>query len=132
MKRRNTLAVAALLVAGISSSATSGDAARPIYKIDSVTASPEGPHKLVIDVKGAVRTGGWDNPHLRVKEVKETATPQPQMIVVFVAIPPAPKSMVVQAILPVQATVTVPMPKQPIKIVKVAGETNSVTAKIAR
>ena|ERR1700761_7579516 len=131
MKRRNTLAVAALLVAGISSSATSGDAARPIYKIDSVTASPEGPHKLVIDVKGAVRTGGWDSPRLRVKEVKETATPQPQMIVVFVAIPPAPTTNVVQSVLPIEAKITVPMPKPHVTVVKVAGETNSMTATIA-
>jgi hypothetical protein len=128
MKRRNALALAAMLVAGVSSSATSGDAARPVYKIDSVTASPEGAHKLVIDVKGAVRTGGWGSPHLRVKE---SSAPQPQMIVVFVAIPPPPSTMVVQSVLPVEAKITVPMPKPHVTVVKVAGETNSMTATIA-
>jgi hypothetical protein len=132
MKRRNALALAALLVAGISTSATSGaDTAKPIYKVDSVTVSvkPNAPNSLVIEAKGAVRTGGWEKPKLRVKEV---VTNQSEMVIVFVAIPPSPKSMVVQSVLPVEATVTVPMPKKPIATVKVATETNSVTAHVAR
>src|SRR6185503_5711949 len=104
-----TLAIAALLVAGVASSATSGDvaSAQPVYKVDSVSASvPKGTNKLVVNASGAVRTGGWEKPRLKVKEV---SAPDDTMIIVFVALPPPPKSTVVQAVLPVQATVTVPM-----------------------
>lgn len=131
MKRRNALALAALLVAGVASSATSGVvAAQPVYKVDSVSASvPKGTNKLVVNATGAVRSGGWEKPRLKVKEV---SAPDDTMIIVFVALPPPPKSMVVQAVLPVQATVTVPMPNHKITTVKVATETNSVVAKISR
>lgn len=133
MKRCNALVFAALLVAGLSTSATSrADAAQPVFKIDSVTASVAAgaPHKLVINAKGAVRTGGWENPRLRVKQI--TVPESDTMTVIFVALPPPPTSMVVEAILPVQATITVPMPKGHITTVKVASETNSVSAKIGR
>jgi hypothetical protein len=133
MKRRKAMALAALLVAGISTSATSGaDAAKPVFKVDTVVATAEAgaPHKLVIQAKGAVRSGGWEKPKLRVKEI---VVPKPgEMIIVFVAIPPPPKTMVVQAVLPVQATITVPMPKDNVTTVKVSSETNSVSAKILR
>jgi len=133
MKRRLASAALALLVAGIPLSAASGvDAAQPVFKVDSVTVSiaKDQPNKLIINAKGAVRTGGWEKPRLKVKEVSipESDT----MVVVFVAIPPAPKATVVQAILPVQATVIVTMPKSPVTKIKVAGETNSVSAKIVR
>jgi hypothetical protein len=131
MKRRNAPILAALLVAGVTTSATSGEvAAQPVYKVDSVSASvAKGTSRLVIQARGAVRTGGWENARLKVKEL---STPQDTMVVVFVALPPPPRSMVVQAVLPVRASVTVPMPNPRIKSVRVAAETNSVTAKIAR
>jgi hypothetical protein len=131
MKRRNAPVLSALLVAGIATSATSGVvAAQPVYKVDSVSASvAKGSNQLVIQARGAVRTGGWEQPRLRVKEI---FTPDDAMVVVFVALPPPRKSVVVQAVLPVQARVTVPVPSRKITSVKVAGETNSVTAKIAR
>jgi hypothetical protein len=131
MKRRNALVLSALLVAGLATSATSGVvAAQPVYKVDSVSASVvKGSNQLVIQAKGAVRSGGWENPRLKVKAF---SAPDDAMIIVFVALPPPPKSVVVQAILPVQARVTVPVPSRKIISVRVAGETNSVSAKITR
>jgi hypothetical protein len=127
MKRRIASAVAALLVAGVSA-ASAGSAAAPVYKIDSVTAVQK-PHELVIEAKGAVRTGGWEKPKLRVEQWPDTNT----MVVVFVAIPPPPQKMVVQAILPVHAKLTVPLKENAeVTEVRVAGETNSITTKIAR
>ncbi len=131
MKRRNAPLFAALLVAGFSTYATSGaDAAKPVLKVDSVTASAVSgaPNRLVIHATGAVNSGGWQSPRLRVKIVPESK----EMIIVFVAIPPAVKKTVVQAVLPVRATLTVLMPKEQVVSVKVASETNSVSAKIVR
>jgi hypothetical protein len=47
-----------------------------------------------------------------------------------VAIPPPLASAVVQSVLPVEAKITVPMPKPHVTVVKVAAETNSMTATI--
>lgn len=131
MKRRHAPVLAALLVAGVVTSATSGVAtAQPVYKVDSVFASvAKGSNRLVIQAKGAVRTGGWERPRLEVKERNVT---DDTMIIVFVALPPPPKSVVVQAVLPVLARVTIAVPSRKIMAVKVAAETNSITARIAR
>jgi hypothetical protein len=131
MKRRIASAVGALLVAGASlAAASSVNPPKPVYRVDSVSAAaaPGAPNRLVIQAQGAVRSGGWENAKLRVR----TATKANTMIIVFVAIPPAPNAIVVQAVLPVKATVTVPMPKATVTTVQIAGETNSVSAKILR
>jgi hypothetical protein len=128
MKRRIAMAAAALLVAATSlAAAAGGSPAKPVFRIDNAKATAER-GKLVIEANGAVRTGGWENPRLRIERSKTSD----EMIIVFVAIPPAPKSMVVQAILPVKAKVTVPMPAAAITEVRIAGETNSVVTKIVR
>jgi len=117
--------VAALSVAA---SAFAGDA-KLIYRIDSATAKIE-KHRLVISARGAVNSGGWNNPHLRLKEivVPETKTLQ----VIFVAIPPARQKAVVQALLPVSASKVAKLPHYGAKEIRILAETNSIVVPITR
>ncbi len=133
MKRQIASAIVALLVAGATlAAASSVSSPKPVFRVDSASAAaqPGSPNRLVIQAQGAVRSGGWENARLRVKEIPSNKPNT--LIIVFVAIPPKPSEMVVQSVLPVQATVTVPMPKASITEVQIAGETNTITAKILR
>lgn len=128
--RRSALAfAAAALVLAASAPAWAAPAQRNtlIYKVDSATARVTG-RKLTITAQGAVRTGGWENPQLRVKpqRIPETDT----LVVEFVATPPPQDAAVIQALLPVSATVTVGLPRYATTKVKVVAETNDVTADI--
>jgi hypothetical protein len=118
------------LVAALSlaSPAIAGDA-KLIYRIDSATAKIE-KHHLVISAQGAVNSGGWNNPHLRLKEivVPETRTLQ----VIFVAIPPSRQKAVVQALLPVSASKVAKLPRYGAKEIRIVAETNSITVPITR
>ena len=129
--RRSALAfAAAALVLTASTPALAGTAQRNtlIYKVDSATAQVTG-RKLTITAQGAVSTGGWENPQLRVKPQR---TPEADTLVVeFVATPPPQDAAVIQALLPVSATVTVGLPRYATTKVKVVAETNNVTADIA-
>lgn len=99
----------------------------PIYKVDSATAQVTG-HKLTISATGAVRTGGWQNPQLRVKpqHTPETDT----LEVEFLATPPAKDATVIQALLPVSATITANLPRYATTKVKIIAESNDVTVPI--
>ena len=105
-----------------------GDA-KLIYRIDSATAKIE-KHHLVISAQGAVNSGGWNNPHLRMKEiiVPETKTLQ----VIFVAIPPPREKAVVQALLPVSASKIAKLPRYGAKQIRIVAETNSIVVPITR
>lgn len=98
-----------------------------IYKVDSAAAQVTG-RKLTISAQGAVRTGGWQNPQLRAlpQRIAETDT----LVVEFVATPPPRDATVIQALLPVAATITVGLPRYATTKVKVVAETNAVTAEI--
>jgi hypothetical protein len=104
-------------------------AAKLIYRIDSATAKIE-KHRLVIFAQGAVNSGGWNNPHLRLKEivVPETKTLQ----VIFVAIPPARQKAVVQALIPVSANKVTKLPRYGAKEIRIVAETNSIVVPITR
>ncbi len=98
-----------------------------VYRVDSVHAKVTG-RKLTITADGAVRTGGWQNPHL-------VARPQHQaegdtLTVEFRATPPGKGMAVIQALLPVSATVTVKLPRYATTKVDVIAETNHVSAPI--
>lgn len=127
MRTRTALLI---LVATLSLAApASAGSARLIYRIDSATARIE-KHHLVISAKGAVRTGGWNRPDLRLKEitVPETKTLQ----VIFVAIPPPSKQAVVQALLPVSARKVTKLPRYGAKEIEIVSETNSIVVPITR
>ncbi len=129
MERLMAAAVAVLLVA-VTAAAAGPNSAIPVLRVDSASAAPApgAPRKLVIEAEGAVRSGGWAHPQLWVKLSAEKDI----LYLEFVARPPSPRAAVVQATVPVKAMVTVPMPGPSIKEIRIAGETNTVVAKILR
>jgi hypothetical protein len=105
------------------------DTAKPIYRIDSATAKVE-KNRLVISASGAVRSGGWNNPRLRLKEI---SVPEGSTLrVVFLAVPPSPRQTVVNALLPVSARRVARLPRYGAKHVEIVAETNSVVVPIRR
>lgn len=120
---------AALICFLIAFAASSACAASPklVYRIDSVTATIVN-NRLVIDATGAVRSGGWAKPTLRLHEV---AVPEARTLDVdFVATPPRHRAVVVQAILPVSTKLKTHLPHYGVAEVKIVSETNSVTVPI--
>lgn len=127
--RLSALVAVALLMA-VPAPAMAGGHVRsvPIYKVDRVTAEITG-HKLLISAAGAVRTGGWQNPLLRVKP--QHAAETGILEVEFLATPPAKDAAVIQALLPVSATITVGLPRYATTKVKILAESNDITVPIA-
>lgn len=123
-------AVAATLFLAIPSPVQAGGHTHsvPVYKVDRATAQVTG-HKLAISATGAVRTGGWQNPQLRVKpqHAPETDT----LEVEFLATPPAKDATVIQALLPVSTTITTGLPRYATTKVKIVAESNAITVPIA-
>lgn len=120
--------VAAMALALAAATATAAPApAKLIYKVDAVTVKISGKNMLVT-AKGAVNSGGWTSPHLRLREthVAESDT----AIVEFLATPPPAGEVVIQALIPVTAMATFPLPRYGTVQVQVVAESNSVTAPI--
>jgi hypothetical protein len=120
-----------LTASGILTLANIGPAAaaspKLVYKVDSVAASVQH-DKLTIIVAGAVATGGWNKARLRLKpgHKPETETLEYELV----ATPPAPDAMVIQALIPVSATLVTKLPPYGVTEIKVDAETNSATADI--
>ncbi|MDE1939110.1 MAG: hypothetical protein KGI68_08825 [Alphaproteobacteria bacterium] len=116
----------ALLIV-VTAGADAGTATKLVYRVDRATATIEH-HRLIITARGAVSTGGWASPVLRVRDssVPETKT----LEVYFMARPPQPGAAVIQAIVPVRAHVSVHLPRYGIVDVKIVSQTNSVTVPI--
>jgi len=127
MHRRSAfpILVAALLLAA---PATAGGA-KLVYRIDSATAKIE-KHRLVISARGAVKSGGWNNPRLRLAEISLPETTTLQLI--FVAVPPPRSEAVVQALLPVSASKVSHLPHYGAKQIRIVAETNSIVVPITR
>jgi len=122
------LAAALLFLAGTNPAPAAGKVHNElVYRVDSVSAHVTG-RKLAISAKGAVRSGGWENPHLHV--LRQHGTEPDTLDVEFLASPPGKGTVVVQALLPVSATITVPLPRTATDKVVVKAETNSATAQI--
>lgn len=103
--------------------------ATPVLKVDNVTITVTPKHRLVITAKGAVRSGGWSNPQLRVGKRGD----DPHTLVFdLVATPPPSNAIVIEAIMPVQASETIAMPPSSITQIKVDSETGSATTTINR
>ncbi|MBS0277328.1 MAG: hypothetical protein JSR81_06890 [Proteobacteria bacterium] len=123
---------AILATSGILVLAATGFAAaaspKIVYKVDSVAASIKH-NKLTIIAAGAVSTGGWSNARLRLKSHK----PEGGVLEYeLVATPPAPDAMVVQALIPVRATLSAKLPPYGVTQIKVDTETNSEVCDIRR
>ena len=118
-----------LILFALAASAASAMPAKLVYRIDHATARIEH-HRLVIAASGAVSTGGWKKPRLRLHEVEsaEAAT----MEVEFVADPPPRHAAVANAILPVHAKLSARMPHAGVIQVKILSQTNAVTVPVAQ
>jgi hypothetical protein len=115
-----------MLALALSAPASARPRAQLVYRIDSVSAAiVDG--RLVVDVSGAVSSGGWKKPKLRAKP----SAPEAHVLQMdLIAEPPSPKRVVIQALLPVHAEAKLPLPKYGIVAVSAASQTNEVTAEI--
>jgi hypothetical protein len=103
--------------------------AKLVYRIDRATATIAH-NRLVIVARGAVSTGGWVKPLLRLHEA--SGAEAPTLAVEFVATPPRHRAAVAQAILPVSARFAARLPRTGVAQVKIVSQTNSVTVPIMR
>jgi hypothetical protein len=97
---------------------------RRIYKVDSVVATVKG-RVLVIEAKGAVRSGGWRDGRLHRIHASEPGT----VAVEFVATPPSPDMTVIEGLVPISASLKLPAARK-LSAVRAAAEANEVTSQI--
>ncbi len=99
---------------------------RLVYRIDRVSAEVHD-HKLVVNVSGAVRSGGWRRPRLRAK----ASAPEASVLEMeFYADPPLPRRIVIQELLPISTELQMGLPKYGTVAVSVSSETNEITTQI--
>ncbi|MGA7712368.1 MAG: hypothetical protein WCA81_10735 [Rhizomicrobium sp.] len=123
---RTRAAFVAFFAVVVASAAAAAPSQR-IFRIDHAKVKIED-RRLVITADGAVRTGGWQKPRLRMHEV---AAPETNTLEVeFLATPPQTTHAVAQAILPVKATLKTGLPHYGAVQVKIVSETNSMTVPI--
>lgn len=96
-----------------------------VYKIDSVVATQKG-GRIVVQVNGAVQSGGWKNPRLHVVPGDNNRT----LTIEFVGTPPPAGMVVIEALLPVSATAE--FKSQGKGAVKVVASANEMTAQILK
>ncbi len=113
------------LVTGVAAAAP----AKLVYRIDRATATIA-KNRLVVVARGAVSTGGWVKPLLRLRGA--SAGEASTLEVEFVATPPRPRAPVAHAILPVSARIAAPLPRYGVVQVKIVSQTNSVIIPITR
>ena len=94
-----------------------------VWRIDSVVATRAG-NRVVVQVKGAVKSGGWSHPRLKLAHGDGHT-----LAVEFLAQPPAPDAAVITALMPVTAKVTL-RARRGMVTVKAVAEANDVTAQI--
>jgi hypothetical protein len=97
-----------------------------VYRVDQATAVIDGNH-LVVTVKGAVRSGGWEKPRLIIRK---SARAPDDVELAFEATPPNNPAVVVQSILPVKVSLKTRLPRSGVAAVRVVSETNTITAEI--
>jgi hypothetical protein len=101
--------------------------AQRVYRVDSVTAVTKGHGRtraIDIQAKGAVQSGGWQNARLRLlKNDGHTLTLE------FMADPPPPDMVVIQALVPVKARALI-RTRHPITAVHVLAASNDATQPI--
>lgn len=106
--------------------ASGASRSRLVYRIDRVSAVVVD-KKLVVEVSGAVRSGGWHHPRLRAK----ASPPEASVLEMeFYADPPPPKRVVIQELLPIATELKTGLPKYGTVAVSVSSETNEITTQI--
>ncbi len=124
MTPRTTFVIFALLAAAVPARAAN-PAPKLVYKIDSVIATVARGH-VTIQVKGAVRSGGWKAPRLKLMRS------DPHSIVVsFLASPPRPGAPVIQGLLPISANLVAPMRKGVVSV-RAVSDANEMTTQILK
>jgi hypothetical protein len=123
------LFIVAAAVLGLAAATATAAPATPkmIYKVDVVTVKTLG-KSIMVTATGAVNSGGWTLPHLRARDIHRPESDT--AIVEFVATPPPPGAVVVQALIPVSASAQFPLPRYGTVQVQVVAESNSVTAPV--
>ena len=122
MRRHARLAIFA--VASALCAVPAEAAEKRVYKVDSVIATVKG-QKLIIQAKGAVQTGGWKGARLHVIHSAEPKS----MTVEFLATPPPPGMAVIEALVPVEATLEL-RARPHIANVHAVADANEVTSQI--
>jgi hypothetical protein len=125
--RRGAILVGSLTLAlALSAPAVARPRSQLVYRIDSVSAAiVDG--KLVVDVNGAVNSGGWKKPRLRAKP----SAPEAHVLQMeFLADPPSAKRVVIQELLPVHVETKLPLPKYGTVAVSAISQTNEIAAEI--
>ena len=98
---------------------------KPVWRLDSVIATAV-KGGIQVQVKGAVRSGGWTQVKLRqVKSSPDT------VVLELIATPPAANAVVIQGLLPVSAQATVKAGSG-VTSVRVEADANDITAQILR
>lgn len=113
-------------VIALASGPASAQAQALVLRVDQATAVLDGPN-LIVHVKGAVRSGGWEHPRL---VVRRGSGEKSDLEVQFLATPPGNSSAVVQSVLPMNVSLKTRAPRKSITAVKVVSETNTVTTQI--
>lgn len=112
----------------LASDAAAASHFRDIYRVDRVSAYVE-KNRLVVEASGAVNSGGWSHPRLRVKP----SAPEAHVLEMdFIADPPSPKRVVIQQTLPIATRLTAGLPKYGTFAVSIASQTNTITTEIRR
>lgn len=96
-----------------------------VYKIDSLIATQK-KGRITVQASGAVQSGGWKNPRLHVIPRENGRT----LTVEFVATPPPPGMVVIDALLPV--TVSADFKAAGNTAVKVVADANEMTTQILK
>lgn len=129
MRRVTTVLVTAALFAVANSGVAAAAGLKPIYKVDSAAASVRG-NRMIIIAAGAVPTGGWGKARLRIKPGRRVEANELEFE--FLAMPPPPHETVIQALVPVTATITTRLPPYGVTQIRVDSQTNSAVAQISR
>jgi len=100
-------------------------AEKQVWRLDSVTAVAV-PGGIQVQARGAVRSGGWDN--VRLKLLKSGSG---TMVLELLAQAPSSGVVVIQALLPVTAQVTIKGGAD-VTSVRVVADANEITAQVLR
>ena len=99
---------------------------RLVARIDNLIATQDN-RNVLIQVRGAVASGGWHQARLR-----PVKTDDPHIIVVeFVATPPAPTQAVIEGLLPIHASTSLPL-RRGVVSVRVLSGSNEITSQILK
>ena len=125
MRGVGVLLAAMLCTPAVAADKNSGE--KLVYKIDSVIATVSH-QQILIQVRGAVPSGGWKAARLRV--IRSPADPR-TVVVNFVAMSPAPNVPVIHGLLPVSAKIIVPL-RRGVITVRAVSSANEMTTQILK